>query len=95
MKRILTILSLCILCCTLPAQTNKQGGRPRAAQTQQATKKKQQTTRKAKATPQKQGAGKKRGTQQKQQKQQKQYSNASIKGLQQQRAQIQKKIKEQ
>ena len=69
MKRILTILSLCILCCTLPAQTNKQGGRPRAAQTQQATKKKQQTTRKAKATPQKQGAGKKRGTQQKQQKQ--------------------------
>ena len=95
MKRILIIVALAAACCALPAQNRKQTT-AKKARTMQTTKtrktaQQQKTTTSAAKKGQK---GKSRGNNASAQKKPV-YTNASIKGLEKQRSQIQQKIKEQ
>ena len=95
MKRILIIVALAAACCALPAQNRKQTTAKKARTTQttktRKTAQQQKTTTSAAKKGQK---GKSRGNNASAQKKPV-YTNASIKGLEKQRSQIQQKIKEQ
>ena len=95
MKRILIILALVSACCALPAQNRRQTTtkKPKTAQKVQAKASSRSSRRATAVNPKRQkGKGKAANTTAAKRPV---YTNASIKGLEKQRSQIQQKIKEQ